>query len=357
MGWVPQGGRDGGQAGGPIHQPLGQAFWGKPTSRKALQRWDGTTGAVPPSCTGDGSLAPGARGMAELRGATLPAPTGARWPSPLPWGPAWHGAVSCTAEGAVSWCHLCPWEQPSLSPKSHRGRPRCQGRSVPAVEQDIPHGTQDLAPIPSLPGGPPDPQLPLSPTVGQGTPTPPLSIPRSPQHTAPTSSLPGTPSLALAGTRLGGALQHRRGHGGQGQASRTVERWKCHPQPCSISLELPLPSAPVMAMLMDQVRVFVLLLLLLLFFLSSACTQPLPPALREQQSNLWLCRAMHQELAGGQGGGGARPGGRCYPGVSQGTPPCTPQPSSPPRAEPCILCLLCRGQSQRPPKATGLHPC
>lgn len=97
-------------------------------------------------------------------------------------------------------------------------------------------------------------------------------------------------------------------------------RWKCRPQPCSISLELPPPSAPVMAMLMDQVRVFCTPLLFLLFFLSSACTQPLPPALREQQSNLWLCRAMHQELAGGQGGGGARRGGDGVPGVFHSTP-------------------------------------
>lgn len=59
----------------------------------------------------------------------------ARWPSPLPRGPARHGTVSCATEGAVSWCHLCPWELPSLSPKSHQGRPRCRSCSPPAVEQ------------------------------------------------------------------------------------------------------------------------------------------------------------------------------------------------------------------------------
>lgn len=186
-----------------------------------------------------------------------------------------------------------------------------------------------------MPEGPPDPQLPLSPAVGQGTPWgthgPCGTCHHSPSDTAPSTrhppaACPAPPPWHRQGHGLWGALQHRRGHGGQGQVSRTVGRWKCHPQPCSISLELPPPSAPVMAMLMDQVRVFVLLLLL--FFLSSACTQPLPPALREQQSNLWLCRAMHQELAGGQGGGGARPGGDVIPGVSQGTPPCTRQPSS-----------------------------
>lgn len=90
-----------------------------------------------------------------------------------------------------------------------------------------------------------------------------------------------------------------------------------------------------------------LLFLLLLFFLSSACSQPLPPALREQQSNLWLCRAMHQELAGGQGGGGARHGGGML------SPGC---PIAPLHAA-LHPCLLCQGHSQTHPKLLGCTPC
>lgn len=91
---------------------LGKAYKQEPSAEMG---WD-HLGQCLPAAQVMASLAPGARGMAEPRGATLPAPTAARWPSPLPWGPAWHGTVSCTTEGTVSWCHLCPWELPSLSP-------------------------------------------------------------------------------------------------------------------------------------------------------------------------------------------------------------------------------------------------
>lgn len=87
------------------------------------------------------------------------------------------------------------------------------------------------------------------------------------------------------------------------EISHATQGWicPCHPQPCSISFELPPPGDPVMAMLMDQVRVFCTLLLLLFLFLSLACTQTLPTALGEQQSTLWLCRATHRGQVGGLG--------------------------------------------------------
>lgn len=160
------------------------------------------------------TLASGARGMAEPRGATLPAPSAAWWPSLLPWGPAWHGTVSCTTEGTVSWCHLCPWELPSLSPKSHQGRPRCQSCSPPAVEQGIiTHVTQHLAHIPSVPY----PQLLHSPTVGQGTPGthgPHWTCHHCPSHTAPsTRHLPAACPAAPP-------PWHRQGNGWGGTAAQ-----------------------------------------------------------------------------------------------------------------------------------------
>lgn len=59
--------------------------------------------------------------------------------------------------------------------------------------------------------------------------------------------------------------------------------------------------------------------------------------------------------AGGRARGWRCPSwGRCCPGGVPIAP--LHAPSSPLRAEPCILRLFCRGHSQRHPKATGLHP-
>lgn len=235
VGWVPKGGRDGEQVGGPIHhcrQPLGQAFWGKPTSRNPLQRrgWD-NLGPCLPAAQVTASLAPWARGMAEPRGATLPPSTAARWPSPLPWGPAWHGSVYCTTEGTVSWCHLCSWEQPSLSPKSYQGRLRCWSLSPPAVEQDITHMTQGRIwpTFPQCQRGPlrPDPQLPHSPTMGMGTRSthgPHGTRHHSPSHTAPSTWHPpaACPAAPPPWHRLGG---HCSRGGAMGDRARRAGQW------------------------------------------------------------------------------------------------------------------------------------
>lgn len=111
-----------------------------------------------------------------------------------------------------------------------------------------------------------------------------------------------------------------------------------------------------MAMLMDQVRVFCTPLLFLLFFLSSACTQPLPPALREQQSNLWLCRAMHQELAGGQGGGGARRGEMLSQGCSIASLHTPPNPACPCELSPASSVSSAGSIPRDTPKLLGCTP-
>lgn len=112
-----------------------------------------------------------------------------------------------------------------------------------------------------------------------------------------------------------------RGRTGRGQRGQEIgggsrRRRERPPQPCPISLELPPPGAPAMAMRMGSVRVFCTPLLLLLLFLSSACTQPLPTALGEQQSNLRPGRAAQHT----EGGGGARRGGGVTPWGPRGVP-------------------------------------
>lgn len=154
-----------------------------------------------------------------------------------------------------------------------------------------------------------DPQLPRSPMAGQGTPQhmwslgdppPPSSHMHPtwhPTHGAHQQACPAAPTTQRG--HVDGCGGHGTAWGDRGDRARWAGQrgGGSHPQPCSISFELPPPGAPAMAMLMDQVRVFCTPLLLL--FLSSACTQPLPTALREQQSNLWLCPAMHQGPVGG----------------------------------------------------------
>lgn len=121
-----------------------------------------------------------------------------------------------------------------------------------------------------------------------------------------------------------GSARHPRGsvgRTGRGQRGQEIgggsrRRRERPPQPCPISLELPPPGAPAMAMRMGSVRVFCTPLLLLLLFLSSACTQPLPTALGEQQSNLRPGRAVQRT----EGGGGARRGGGATPWGPRGVP-------------------------------------
>lgn len=201
---------------------LGKAYKQEPSAEMGMDN----LGLCLPAAQVTASLAPWARGMAEPRGATMPAPTAARWPSSLPWGPAWHGSVYCTTEGTVSWCRLCPWEQPRLSPKSCQGRLRGWSRSPPAMEQDITPVTQGRIwpTFPQCQRGPlrPDSQLPHSPTVGQGTPSthsPHGTRHHSPSHTAPSTqhppaACPAAPSpLAQAG---GGGTAAQEGPWGTG---------------------------------------------------------------------------------------------------------------------------------------------
>lgn len=158
---------------------------------------------------------------------------------------------------------------------------------------------------------------------------PPAHTPHGTLHTALASGLPSsTCCLAQAGGQLQGAWQCRGiRDGGTERVGRTAGQWKCHPQPCPISFELPPPGALAMAMLMDQIQVFCtpFLLLLLLLFLSSACTQPVPTALGEQQSNLWLCHAVHWGPVGRQGSrGGACRGRLADPDCLHSTLPMCP---------------------------------
>lgn len=154
-----QGWRAGGGPNPPLPSASGTGFLGKAYKQEpSAEMGMDNLGLCLPAAQVTASLAPRARGMAEPRGATMPAPTAARWPSSLPWGPAWHGSVYCTTEGTVSWCRLCPWEQPRLSPKV---LPR-QAEVLESVSPCNGAGHhpcdtgQDLAHIPSMPEGPPE---------------------------------------------------------------------------------------------------------------------------------------------------------------------------------------------------------
>lgn len=201
--------------GGPSplpRSPSGTGFFGEapPPSRNPRWRWGwDPPGVMPARCIGDGGPGPTGTGwVAEPRGAALPAPTAARWPSPLPRGPARHEAPGSRSVPVPS---LLPREQPSLKPKSHRGRRGDAGASTPpAVERDVAHATRGRI-WPTSPrclavrrsrSGPVDPQLPRSPTVGWGMPwharspgdPPPRSLPHVPCTRHPPAACPAAPA-------------------------------------------------------------------------------------------------------------------------------------------------------------------
>lgn len=227
--------------GGPQAWPRGDAGWPSPGVLRCLL----------PRLLGGHPCCPGAQhGMKPLAAAAArcrPCPLGAaefepKVPLRQAGGcrgqyPPCSGAGRCPCDPGQDLAHvpMMPgrlWEQEG---------PRGARPTAPTQ----PHGRPGDAPARVVPGGP-------------ATTLPPAHAPHgalhSSPHVAPAGSLPSSSrSMAQVGGQLRGAQQHRGGQRGQGQAGRTAGRWKCHPQPCSISFELPPPGAPAMAMLMDQV--------------------------------------------------------------------------------------------------------
>lgn len=230
-----QGWRAAGGPNPPLPSASGTGFLEKAYKQEpsAEMGWD-HVGPCFPAAQVTARLAPGARGTAEPRGATLPVPTAAQWPSPLPWGPAWHGTVYCTTKGTMSRGRLCPWE--------HTFEPKVRPRQAEVPESVSPCSGAGHRPCdriwPMFPQGQRGLLTHSSRTAPQwapmGTPAghtrspwdPPLFwVSHSSQHTAPTTSLPGsTPFQARKRLGEGTAAQEGPwGTGPGGQDSGEVE--------------------------------------------------------------------------------------------------------------------------------------